>query len=365
MTSKNTKKLPEFGRPLVPYFLENTDGNGEFVVNEDLSLPDTTEAKQKDLFIPNGERTFNVREFKDGYFEYKPQFLSTVMQGKEDALTLVDKDHSHFNANNKNFETFADVPPNFKSPKRRNSQKQGDYHYQNYELMMNKKSPKQQPPPSPPLNTPKKDLYKSNEYAKASSPPQAIKQPRKSKSDLQKEFNKNMAKSLDNDFTHTEQEPRLSTTAPLPALITPQFLLSSRPSPPRPSHDVSPSPPKDNGKYSPNMNAMEEPQDVVGQFDEEIAHYPPYYPSPPHPHLPPPFYMQHSPPMMPTMVMPAAPLPVTLPNPMPTQPPAKALTEQELLEGMSIPTKPQAFFAGGSITASPEPHMLPKPKFSK
>lgn len=385
MSSKKEKKVPEFGRPLVPYFLESTDEKGEFVINEDLEMPNGTQVKQKEIFIPNGERSWNVREFKDGYFEYKPKFLDEVMQGKQDSLMLVDKDESHFNVNNKNTETFADASAQFRSPKRRNSQKQGDYHYQNYENMMNKNrsvspqngvqsSPNQQLA-SPPLSTPKKQQQGSNEYkTHSSSPPQQIRS--KKSQDRQAQFAKKLATSYSVESSAPLVEPKVfSTTAPtMPALITPQFLLSNKPvqqtSPPKQLQPQQPffavtkmSPPRD-----------AEPFDIVGTFDEDLQQ--PAVPMYPPPHVypsPPPFPHQISPPHLPPFphqIPPSHPPPPSFfPQPaaapsVPVQPPTNTMTEQELLASMALPVnKSQAFFAGGSITASPQASMLPKPKF--
>lgn len=50
-----TKSEPQFGRPLIPYFLEgNSDGEtlDQFQVNTDLYLPEKHETMQKELVIP-------------------------------------------------------------------------------------------------------------------------------------------------------------------------------------------------------------------------------------------------------------------------------------------------------------------------
>lgn len=72
-TTRN--KAGEFGRPLIPFFL-NEDANGEtptggYSVNEDLFLTDEQAQQQERVFVPKGEKSIRVREFKDGYFEYK------------------------------------------------------------------------------------------------------------------------------------------------------------------------------------------------------------------------------------------------------------------------------------------------------
>jgi hypothetical protein len=50
-TTTSKKTPPQFGRPLIPYFLGEST-NGELKINEDLALPHVVKQKQQELYIP-------------------------------------------------------------------------------------------------------------------------------------------------------------------------------------------------------------------------------------------------------------------------------------------------------------------------
>jgi len=78
-----TKKAGEFGRPLIPFFIDNESGatpTGGYSVNEELFLTDEQAQQQQRVFVPKGEKSIRVREFKDGYFEYKDLSFDSIQE---------------------------------------------------------------------------------------------------------------------------------------------------------------------------------------------------------------------------------------------------------------------------------------------
>jgi hypothetical protein len=50
---KNPTKEPRFGRPLIPYFLDDGDmTNDQYQVNTELFLPEEHETMQRELLVP-------------------------------------------------------------------------------------------------------------------------------------------------------------------------------------------------------------------------------------------------------------------------------------------------------------------------
>ncbi|KAL9656674.1 hypothetical protein ABK040_002944 [Willaertia magna] len=100
--SSINKKAGVFGRPLIPFFLESEENEGTpqggYQVNEDLFLPEEHIKQQEELFIPKGENSIRVREFKDGYFEYKDISLDTFQHTKL-TYSPASKKNTTFNLN--------------------------------------------------------------------------------------------------------------------------------------------------------------------------------------------------------------------------------------------------------------------------
>ncbi|KAG2379601.1 hypothetical protein C9374_006718 [Naegleria lovaniensis] len=114
-TTPTKSKAGEFGRPLIPFFIDGTNNNGTtptggYSVNEDLFLTDEQAQQQQRVFVPKGEKSIRVREFKDGYFEYKDLSLDTV----KDKLTFDARNSSSSSSiNNNNNSSSSSQQPNF------------------------------------------------------------------------------------------------------------------------------------------------------------------------------------------------------------------------------------------------------------
>src|SRR3989338_9043235 len=99
-------KAGEFGRPLIPFFLNEENGEtptGGYSVNEDMFITDEQAQQQERVFVPKGEKSIRVREFKDGYFEYKDLSFDNIQEKLTfDSPTKQQANPSHSNSNNGN-----------------------------------------------------------------------------------------------------------------------------------------------------------------------------------------------------------------------------------------------------------------------
>ncbi|KAF0974146.1 hypothetical protein FDP41_006756 [Naegleria fowleri] len=110
-TTPTKSKAGEFGRPLIPFFIDGTNGTtptGGYSVNEDLFLTDEQAQQQQRVFVPKGEKSIRVREFKDGYFEYKDLSLDNV----KDKLTFDSRNPSS-SSGNSNTSSSSSQQPHF------------------------------------------------------------------------------------------------------------------------------------------------------------------------------------------------------------------------------------------------------------